>query len=56
MTITLALVVWLIGLVAYLVARPTTPAKLVEVFHIMFWVGLLAWLLSNPWAYHFEHH
>jgi hypothetical protein len=48
--VTMALIVWLVGLVIYLIAA---PARISEVGKIMFWTGLLAWLLSNPWVHRF---
>jgi len=48
--LTLALLVWVIGLLMWgLFPRPSNPPQylwLSEVGRVMFWVGLLAWLLN----------
>lgn len=48
MIIYLALLVCIIGLVVYLAADTTKPngAKVAEIGRIMFWTGLLAFLLQ----------
>jgi hypothetical protein len=46
----LSLIVLVIGLALYFLAEPAHVAKLTEVGRIMFWVGLLAYLLKSTHA------
>lgn len=43
----IALLICLFGLIGYLLSTESIPARVAEVFKIMFWGGLLAVLLGK---------